>query len=257
MELGSLKPVLASLVLPPLSLLLLAFLGLFLALARKRAGLLLAAFSLLLLWLLSCHGTAIWLARTALPQFAPLSVSALKAGKAQAIVVLGGGLLPEAPEYGHAQPGAHTAARMRYGLRLAQQSALPLAFTGGLGWSADDSVLASEATVAARMSQEYGVALHWVESKSRDTGENARLLAPLLKRDNITRIVLVTDAWHMPRALADFGREGFVVFPAPTGYVLADRSRLLEWLPSASGLQASQNVLRECLAMAVSPWLRS
>ena len=255
MEPGVLKPILASFALPPLFLLLLAFAGLVLASWKKHTGIALTAFSLVMLWLLSCHGAAVWLARVALPQVAPLTVPAMQAARVQAIVVLGGGLLPEAPEYGEPQPGAHTAARLRYGIWLARQSGLPLAFTGGLGWSANDSVPTSEEAVAARVAlQEYAITLRWVESASRDTAENASLLAPLLKRDGVSRIALVTDAWHMPRAAAQFERQGFAVTPAPTGYVLPYRSGLLEWLPSASGLQASHDVLREYLAAAASGW---
>ena len=108
MELGAFKPLLTSLLMPPLAPLLLALLGVLLAWRKKRGGLALTTLSLLALWLLSCHGTAVWLARHALPQFAPVSAAQLKAGGIQAIVILGGGLLPEAPEYGEPQPDSHT-----------------------------------------------------------------------------------------------------------------------------------------------------
>lgn len=253
MEFGSFKPLLASLALPPVPLLLLAILGLILAARKKRAGLPLVTFALALLWLLSCHGTAVWLARTALPQFAPLSVAQLKAAKVQAIVVLGGGLLPEAPEYGGPQLGSYSASRLRYGIWLGRQAGLPLAFSGGVGWATNGITPASEAGVAARTAEfEYGFKLRWVESKSRDTAENASLMAPLLKRDGVSRIALVTDASHMPRALAAFERNGLVVVPAPTAYVLPERNNLIEWLPSAAGLQDSHGVLREWLALQVA-----
>ena len=253
MEFGTLKPLLATLALPPLSLLLFAFLGLLLATRKKRTGLALITLALALLWLVSCHGMAVWLAHTALPQFSPLTVSAMKAGKVQAIVVLGGGLLPSAPEYGEPQPSATTAARLRYGVWLARNSSLPLAFSGGLGWATDGTLPASEAGVAVRMAeQDYGVMLRWVESKSRDTAENARLLAPMLQRAGISRIALVTDATHMPRAVLAFSRMGLAVAPAPTGYILPERSAIIEWLPTSAGLYASQNVLREYLALLIT-----
>ncbi|MGH8858755.1 MAG: YdcF family protein, partial [Polaromonas sp.] len=63
MEFAELKPLLTSLVLPPLAPLLLALLGVLLAFKKRRGGLALAALSLVLLWLLSCHGVAVWLAR--------------------------------------------------------------------------------------------------------------------------------------------------------------------------------------------------
>lgn len=253
MDPGALKPVLAALALPPVSLLLLALLGLLLAgCHKKRSGLALATISVLLLALLSCHGTAVWLARTALPQFAPLDMAELKARQVQAIVILGGDVLPVAPEYGHSQPSAATAARLRYGAWLARQSGLPLAFTGGLGWAAHSSQTESEAEVAARvLQQDYGLALRWRESQSRDTAGNARLMAPLLRQAGVQRIALVTHAWHMPRAMLAFEQAGLAVTPAPMGYVLPAQSELLEWLPSAQGLQASRQVLREWLGLAV------
>jgi len=253
MELGALKPVLAALVLPPVSLLLLALLGLVLAWRnKKKSGLTLATVSVLLLALLSCHGSAVWLARTLLPQFAPLNLASLKAQNVQAIVILGGDVLPVAPEYGRSQPSAATAARLRYGAWLARQSGLPLAFTGGLGWAAHSTQTEPEAEVAARaLQQDYGLALRWSESQSRDTAGNARLMAPLLRQAGVQRIALVTHAWHMPRAVLAFEQAGLTVTPAPMGYVLPAQGEVLEWLPSAPGLQASRQLLREWLALAV------
>lgn len=249
---GAFKPLLTALAMPPLSLLLMALLGLLLAVRRRRrTGMALVGLALVLLWLLSCHGTAVWLAHNALPQYPPASAARLKSTDVQAIVVLGGGIYPEAPEYGEAQPGPATAARLRYGIWLSRQSGLPLAFTGGMGRAASSAQAISEAEVAARVAlQDYGFTVRWLESKSRDTAENAALLAPLLKRDGILRIALVTDARHMPRSVAAFVRAGMAVTPAPTAYASAERSNLLEWLPSASGLLASQQVLRELLALA-------
>jgi hypothetical protein len=96
MELGALKPVLAGLALPPVSLLLLALLGLVLAWRnRKKPGSRWRPFPCCCWRLLSCHGTAVWLARTALPQFAPLNRGHLKARQSA----------------GHRHPGRRRAAR--------------------------------------------------------------------------------------------------------------------------------------------------
>ena len=253
MEFGTLRPLLASMALPPVAPLLLALIGLLLAFRGRRGGLSLALLSLMLLALLSCNGTAVWLARTLLPQFSPLPVAALKTGKLQAVIVLGGGALPHAPEYGEAQPNAQTAARLRYGVWLARQSGLPLGFSGGMGWAASDSQRDSEAEVARRMAlQDYRIALRWSEAEARDTAGNARLLAPQLRRDGVQRIALVTHAWHMPRSVAVFEEAGLQVTPAPMGYVIPLERGILEWMPSPHGLMASRNVLREGLALALA-----
>ena len=255
MELGELKPLLTRLAMPPLSLLLLALIGLFGIAKRKRGSMAMATLSLVMLWLLSCHGMAAWLARIVLPQFPPISAAQLKTAKVQAIVVLGGGLLPIAPEYGQPQPSFHTASRLRYGIFLSRQSGLPLAFTGGIGWGGGSGTASgtSEASVVAQVARtEYGVDLRWREDQSRDTSENALYMSRLLRQDTVQRIALVTDATHMPRALEAFKLAGLDVTAAPTGYVLAEQSNFLEWLPSANGLMESQLVLREWLALAVA-----
>lgn len=251
MEFGSLKPVITSLLMPLAFLPLLGLLGLVLVARRKRLGWLFSSVAFGTLWLLSCQGTAVWLARTALPQYPPVTAAELKAAQVQAVVVLGGGNYPEAPEYGTAQPGPATAARLRYGIWLAKQSGLPVAFSGGSGWAAGINVKSSEAEVAARVAlEDYGFSLRWVENQSRDTAENAEMVAPLLKRDGVQRIALVTDALHMPRAVAEFEGTGLVILPAPRGYVLPTRSDVLQWLPSADGLSGSTRVLHEVLGLA-------
>ena len=253
MELGSLKPVISSLVMPLAFLPLLGLLGLVLIARSKRSGWVLGGVAFAGLWLLSCQGTTVWLAQNALQQYAPATATQLKANQVQAIVVLGGGTYPQAPEYGTAQPGPSTAARLRYGIWLAKQSGLPVAFSGGSGWAAGTHVKSSEAEVAARVAlEDYGFTLRWVENQSRDTAENAQLIAPLLKRDGVKRIALVTDALHMPRAMLEFERTGLVIVAAPTGYVLPTKSNLLQWLPTTDGLSGSTRVIHELLGLATA-----
>lgn len=256
MELGALKPLLTTLAMPPASLMALALLGLLIALRHRRSGLALSALAICLLWWISCHGTAVWLARTVLPQFAPLTVAQLNQANVQAVVVLGGGVLPVAPEYGQAQPSAHSTARLRYGVWLSRQAGsaaeLPIAFAGGLGWTASSMQKEPEAEVARRAAlQDYGVTLRWTETQSRDTSGNARRMAQLLQREGVARIALVTEAWHMPRSVKAFERAGFSVTAAPMGFVLPVQNSFMQWQPTAQGLQASQQVLREWLALTV------
>ncbi|GAB3479015.1 YdcF family protein [Polaromonas eurypsychrophila] len=247
---GELKPILTTLLLPPASLLLLAGLGLLLAARKKAGGLLLAFAAATLLWLASCQAVAVWLAQKLLPQQTALSVAALKNSGAQAIVVLGGGVHPVAPEYGEPQASAAATLRLRYGAWLARQTGLPVAFAGGLGWGAASEQVASEGEVARRAAQQdYGLALRWVDNQSRDTVENARFLRPLLAKDKVQRIALVTHAWHMPRAVGAFERAGFSVVPAPMGFILPSRNGVLQWLPTGEGLEASRAVLKEWLGL--------
>ena len=242
---------------PPAGPLLLAALGCWLARRRRWLGRGVAMLALVGLWLLSCNAVAVWLGQALLPQFSALPpaavAQALQARQTQAIVVLGGGIQPSAPEYGAAQPSAQTATRLRYGVWLARQSGLPLAFAGGVGWANSNTSAASEGDVArAMVTQQLGGTLRWVDDQSRDTVENAQQMQRLLARDGIQRIALVTHAWHMPRSVQAFERAGFQVVPAPTGFVLPQQRTLLEWLPSGSGLQSSREILREWLGLRVA-----
>jgi uncharacterized SAM-binding protein YcdF (DUF218 family) len=268
--LGELKPLLAALALPPALPLLQVFAGALLALAacsQRRsghglhwghmqrlgwAGVLLSA---AVLWLMSCNAVAVWLARTALPQVqvvSPADAVQLKAKGVQAVVVLGGGVVPDAPEYGTAQPSAPTAARLRYGFYLAKASGLPLAFAGGVGWAAAGTDAPSEASTAAQMATENGLVFRWLDAESRDTAENAARIRALLQPAGVQHIALVTHGWHMPRSLKHFEEAGFTVLPAPTSLTRPLERTALEWLPSAHGLTATRQVLREWLALRMS-----
>lgn len=250
MDLGHLKPLLTTLVLPPAGLIGLALAGLLLA-RRWRWAAGVSALALVLLWAVSAHAVAVALARHLLPLPAALGAEALRAAQVQAVVVLGGGVLTEAPEYGGPQPNAATWARLRYGARLAREHRLPLAFAGGLGWAGRGTATEAEAAVEAAQS-DLGLRLRWVDGRSRDTAQNAREMARLMQADGVRRIALVSDAWHLPRAAAHFRAAGFEVLPAPTRIPAPRQNAVLEWLPSPQGLDLSYGVLREWVALRLT-----
>ena len=247
--LASLKPVLSALILPPGGLLLLAAaLGL---LARgwrpARAGLWCVG---LLLWLSSTQGFAVWLqglwgldaspAKAWITQAPPPGV--------QAVVVLGGGVRSQAQEWPSGQTlTANALERLHYGAALAQAWQLPLAFSGGKGWAGDDTQSLSEAQVAALTLSHWGQGLRWQDTQSRDTRENAMRMAEQLLPLGIRHVALVTHAWHMPRARADFTAAGFSVTPAAMAAITPSQPLSLRWLPSVQGMQANAWVNHEAL----------
>lgn len=250
MEPGELKPVLTALVLPPAGPLLLALLGVLIATRRRRLGLAVATLAIATAFLLGTNAVALLLAPHLMPDVRAAQPQDLQA--AQAIVVLGGGVHPEAPEYGVAQPSPHTLQRLRYGAWLARQTGKPLAFAGGVGWAAAGTGVEPEGAVARRVLDEYGLQPRWLDDRSRDTAENAARMAQILHPAGVRRIALVTDATHMPRAAAAFRRAGFEVAQAPTDFPSPRSRPLLEWLPSGAGAQANRSLLREWLARLVA-----
>jgi uncharacterized SAM-binding protein YcdF (DUF218 family) len=253
MQFAEFKPLLAALLLPPAGPILLAGFGVLLSLKFRRSGAILALSGLAVLWFLSCNAVALGLTQRLLPQVERISADELKS--VQAVVVLGGGVIPLAAEYGNApQPSANTEARTRYGADLARRSQKPLGFSGGIGWSALKVSGATEAAAARAVAQQQGVRIRWADDSARDTEENAARMAQLLLRDGVQRIALVTDPWHMPRAARAFAQVGFEVTPAPTSVPLRQERRALEWLPSSHGLATSRQVLREWLALRWLHW---
>ncbi|WP_421886431.1 YdcF family protein [Methylibium sp.] len=257
------KPLLTALALPPVPWLLLMLIGGRLVVWRPRVGMVLLLMSAALIWLSACQGTGHWLQSTLLPAPPPLSdadISGLKPPKAEpapttAILVLGGGRIPRAPESGTADLQPASLERLRYAVRLSRQTGLPLAFSGGVGWGQHDDSGLSEAEIAQRIAErDFLRPIKWAETASRDTHENARLSVKQLHAAGVRHIVLVTHAWHMPRALRAFRQEAgesMQVTAAPMGYfVPADRG-MLEWLPSSAGFGEVRIVLRELLARGV------
>lgn len=251
MQLGELKPILAGLVLPPTGPLLLALLGLLWARRRRGAGLALAAAGILVTLALSMNVVAVGLANTILPQVQPARLEDVKG--VQAIVVLGAAVNMDAPEYGggpQLEAPAHD--RLRYAIWLAKRTGKPLAYAGGQGWTAVGSTQLPEAQVAdAVLRDETGQSLRWRDDRSRDTRENADFMMQAMKPDGIRRVAVVTDSWHMPRAVHYFQAAGFEVVAAPMGFPHA-KPGPQRWLPDPVELLLSRQVLREWLALQVA-----
>ena len=260
-QLLALKPILTTLALPAASGLLCVMAMLLWAWRRVSASrqtvkarlpLGLAGLGCVGLWLLSCQAVAIWLSIHLLPQVAPLKLDDLKHHNVQAIVVLGGGVEHHAAEYGGPVLSPDAMSRLLYGVYLTQASKLPMAYSGGIGWAGEHDQMPEAQVAAVSLTYLGGPRLRWQETQSRDTRENARYTAKLLQADGVTRIALVTHAWHMPRSIKQFETAGLVVTPAPMGYVRSDMRPLLQWLPSGTGLRESAWVLREWLGLLLT-----
>lgn len=174
------------------------------------------------------------------------------AQRADAIVILGAGREQNDPGWGGAdQPGLMALERLRYAARLARASGLPMAATGGLHYGQPPS---EAALMADAMKRDYGLDIRWLEEQSRTTWENAVLSAELLQPQGVRRVVLVTQAWHMPRARWSFEQAGFEVISAPMGYLSAGYDRPLGgWLPESRVIWQSSQLLNEAIGLLVYP----
>jgi uncharacterized SAM-binding protein YcdF (DUF218 family) len=249
------KPLLTALVLPPFPLLLMMLLGARFLRTRRGLGWFLILLSFSGLWLTATEGVARWAQPLLLTKAAVLTPDRLLELKQEAkstrmaIVILGGGAEKFAPEYVDANLTGPSLERLRYGLWLSRQTGIPVAFTGGSGWAASEGP--SEAEVAAKIAAaDFKQALRWTEIKSRDTAENAAMTVPILQADKVTKLLLVTHGWHMPRAMASFKKFGgtsMSVEAAPMGLARIDEVGPLDWMPSTHGFRRNRQVIHEWL----------
>ncbi len=240
---------LAAFLLPPLSLVLLGCLGWWLARRFRFAGNTIIITSIALLLALSTGAGSRLLV-------APLENRSLpvpnpKMVDAKAIVILGGGRSFAAPEDDNRdQPSAQTLARLRHGARLYRMTGLPILVSGG----APDRGGESEAAVMARAWREdFHIPVRWIEGTSENTAQNATHAATMLREAGIDRVLLVTDALHMSRAMQIFSKTSLMVVPAPTDFRSRKPLSVADFIPSAGGLQTSHYALHEWIGLV---WYR-
>jgi uncharacterized SAM-binding protein YcdF (DUF218 family) len=169
---------------------------------------------------------------------------------AEGILILGAGRYSWAPEYGGDTVGSQSLQRLRYGAFLHRRTGLPVYITGG---SVPADGLPVGRLMARVLEREFGVAAAAVEERSLNTDENAAFSVEMLARDGIGRVLLVTHAWHMPRAVGAFARADIETIPAPTSFAHREGGRepdYRDWLPSAAAFIISYYALHEYLGQA-------
>lgn len=240
-----LKKIISALILPPTSMILLAFVGLWFSGRYPRPGKTLIALALTTLIIFSLPITSKALI-SSLEANPPITSTQLQ--EIQAIVILGAGKNNTAPEYGGIDTVSQsTLERIRYGAHLQRLTGKPIIVTGGAPFGGR-----SEAdTMAESLKQDFNAKTIWIENQSNDTAENAANSARLLKQHGISKIALVSQAWHIPRAVPLFEYQGLKVYPAPTGFAHEDIEPLAQLLPRASALDKSSMAIREWIAMLV------
>lgn len=235
----SINTVFAALLLPPASLAIVATLAL--TLVRGRWGRRLCLLCLVGLLLLS-------LPIVSMPLLASLDVTPASPDgpPPQAIVVLGGDV-DRVPDPPGAVLGSLSLERVRAGAALQRRSGLPVLVSGGI---VDDLPVTIGLLMAESMTGDFGVPVRWTEATSPTTWENAEYSAAMLRGDDITRVYVVTHAWHMRRSLLAFHRAGIDAVPAPVRTDPWPRLRPGEFLPRTSAWVNSFYAMHEWVGLA-------
>jgi uncharacterized SAM-binding protein YcdF (DUF218 family) len=183
-------------------------------------------------------------------------------GDPDGIVVLGGVFEPDVAD--RPDSGLNDAAeRVTAIAGLARRyPAAKILFSGGdvLLMPAAGSLMpggGSEAHMAAALFESFGIPKNRIilEERSRTTAENAALSLPLAKPQPGERWLLVTSAWHMPRAIGSFRAAGFPVEAYPVDYRTPSGAGV--WAPFGSasvGLRTTDTAAHEWFGL-LTYWL--
>lgn len=178
---------------------------------------------------------------------------------AGAIVVLGGGIssatyprpMPEVSEAGD---------RVLYGAKLYRDGKAPIVIPSGgrIDWLGGGI---PESTDMATLLEMMGVPDSAIieEPKSLNTYENAVNVQKILDQKGIKEVLLVTSAFHMPRARLVFEKLGMKVIPAPTDFSVTEEkindftlgTILVYLLPDANYFNQTAIALKEYLGLLI------
>lgn len=218
---------------------------------RMAAGLF--AGQLGLLWALSAPWTADRLSAWIESAYPVVTLEETAPG--DVAVVLGGGLSREGAK--PVESLGDAADRVLRGARLYRTGKVThvLAAGGRLPWI---GARRSEAEAMRDLLEEWGVprAAIVLEGQSQNTRENAAGAARVIRERGWSRVLLVTSAAHMPRAVEAFRAVGIEVVASATDYRYAGPSPLdvLDFLPSAAALAQTTSVVHEVIGRWVYRW---
>jgi uncharacterized SAM-binding protein YcdF (DUF218 family) len=233
--------------LPPSGFIILLVVGLLFWLIRLRKT---AAFCIVLATMFLYLATSPFIARKLLdPLQYQYEVLKEVPADTQAIVVLSGGRIPIAREYINLDTvNATTLERLRYASRLSKVHQLPVMLVGG---SVNNERQSEAELMKHALQTDFAVQSTWLEEESKTTFENAKFAKKILKDNSISKVLLVTHAYHMPRAMWSFQEVGITPIAAPTMFYKRNTSEpeLVDYIPSAGALNQTRIALHEYIGL--------
>lgn len=225
-------------------------------LKRPLAGLLVGLLGFAGLWSVSTPLVAHALAHRLEAQFP--AMLAEQSPNADAIVILGGALAGASPPERPVFDLGSAADRVWFAAALYRAGKAPWIVVSG-GNQPGSPGIQVEAVAIRSLLLTLGVpdSAIRLEGVSRNTAENARGSVKLIREIGVRRVLLVTSAMHMPRALrifqADLQGFGVRVLPASTNVegLPGTLHWLKQWLPDANALALSSRAVKEYLGLAL------
>lgn len=171
------------------------------------------------------------------------------------IVMLGGGATLDTPNlYGKGHLSGAAANRLLTCIQLYRKLQVPIILAGGQV----TKTTGIEAEIAKMNLIDVGVLPNhiMIENKSRNTTENARYTKKIFVKYRFNRPIIVTSAFHMPRAVKQFAKVGIKVIPFPTDYRTNASARIgfSNFKPSAEALQMASMAIKEYIGLFAAKW---
>ena len=179
-----------------------------------------------------------------------------EAPEGDVIIMLGGGAIAGVRDVdGVGMLAQSPSARLLTVVRLYRIHHLPILLSGGQVFSDTGS----EAEIARRVLRSLGVPdeMIYTETQSRTTRQNAQYTTQILRREGFVHPILVTSAFHLPRAVLNFEKEGVSVTPYPADFWVsaAPQFYAMKLAPSAGALLANTVFLQEKLRTFVTQYI--
>lgn len=170
--------------------------------------------------------------------------------KGDVIILLGGGATLDTPNIGgKGHLSGHAANRLLTALQIYQKKHLPILVSGGKVYKDTGR----EADITRNIMLSLGIPEKDIilENKSLNTKENAEFSKRILDKKGFSSPILVTSAFHMPRAVRHFESYGIRVTPFPTDYCtnMSRKITLNKFIPSADALNNVSLALKEYLGI--------
>jgi uncharacterized SAM-binding protein YcdF (DUF218 family) len=179
-----------------------------------------------------------------------------KGGAPAGVVVLGGAISPDISVARGAVALNEAAERVAVVAELAASyPSARIVFSGGTGALIYREGI--EAEFALRLFVSFGIARERIllETRSRNTVENALFSKDIAQPKASERWLLVTSAYHMPRAIGVFRKAGFPVEAYPVDWRTRGAQDVLRpFFTLGDGLRRTDTAVREWVGLAVY-WL--
>lgn len=167
-----------------------------------------------------------------------------------AIVLLTGSPQPAVPPRHYVEVGP-AADRTLHAVRLLKQGKAPVLVITGTCASCIGKRTDTEASLTKQLIMELCSVKDSqivLEEQARTTREHGTYCKKLFEdRHWAKSVILVTSAYHMPRSVAIFKKQGFTVFPAPTDFHFDNIliKNIYDFFPTSTALDLSTTALHE------------